>query len=157
MSETLPDLAVARLRELVHGVDVDHFPDVPDRYPWAKARHSLLVGYEGSSFDTPSDTFAPSSTSETIELGVTVLVRSLRGPHGAQGLLARVRRALFGWRPPTGGSALIPTRSQFVSEDQGVWRFVIVFQTTTTVVAHLEPDAGASAPPLEADVTVGAS
>lgn len=155
MSAELSELAVARLRALVHGVDVDHFPDVPERYAWAKTRQTLLVGYEGSTYATPSETLAPSSTTETVELGVTVLVRSLRGPLGAPALIARVRRALFGWRPPTGGGALVPTRSQFVSEDQGVWRFVIVFQSATTVVAEDEPDdfiPGPSA--VEADQAV---
>lgn len=153
--DTLAELAVTRLRALVPDLDVDHFPDVPDRYAWAKARTTLLVGYEGSAFSA-DESFAPRSATETVELGVTVLVRSLRGPQGAPAILARVRRALFGWRPASGGGALVPTRSQFVSEDQGLWRFVLFFQTARTVVAHHEPPEPTPArAAIDADLTVG--
>lgn len=154
---TLSDDVVARLKKWMPDVEIDHFPDAPDRYVWAKPRTGLLVGYEGSTFATDSDSISPLSLDRTDEIAVTVLVRSLRGPTGIEATLDRVRRALFGFTPPSGGSPLLPTTSKFVSETEGTWRFAMFFTTTTTITAHFEPADFLAGPPVEGDVTTGAS
>lgn len=137
---------------------VEHFPNAPDRYPFASAQRELLVTYERSSYGE-AESISPISVTRTPEITVTTLVRSLRGPQGVDTTLDRVRACLFGWRlqrrvqtagpgpsdpplvtwVPLGGTALVPTLESFHSEDQGVWRFVSAFRFTTPEVAYEPP------------------
>lgn len=156
MIERLCEAIVLRLQERMPDFEVEHFPDAPDRFSWAGGREALLVGYEGSTFGSV-ESLHPASASRTVDVSVTLIVRSLRGELGAMSSLEGVRRALFGWRPtlpdevtqeatPLGFTALAPTREGFVSEDQGIWRFVLTFSCTTVAVAETEPLTG---PPLQ--------
>lgn len=152
----LSEEVVERLRERLPDLRVDHFPDAPDRFEWAKADRMLLVSYGGSNYSTER-TMDPSSCERTPEIGVTILVRSLRGPAGAPAMIDRVRLAIHGWRPPSQGGRMYPTRDEFVSENQGVWRFVIRFTCSTLAVAHPDTPVEFPAPFQETDtvLTVG--
>lgn len=137
---------------------VEHFPNAPTRELFLSARRELLVAYERSTYGE-AESMAPISAMRTPEITVTTLVRNLRGPQGADTTLDRVRACLFGWRlqrrvetagpgpsdpplvtwVPLGGTALVPTQENFVSEDQGVWRFVSAFRFTVPEVAFEPP------------------
>lgn len=163
MSEELCHAVVARLKSKLPGLSAEYFPDSPERYPWAGKDKTLLVGYEGSTFGEVQS-LAPQSCDEAVDLSVTVLVRSLRGPFGVSQVLAQVRRALFGWRPiksvvtPSGGGPvttiepigfrpIVPLAVKYAGEDQGSWRYVHTFRASTVAVADVE-DPDFVGPPL---------
>lgn len=148
MIERLTAAVVARLASEMPGWHADHFPDAPGRFQWAQRDRSLLVSYEGSTFGADPQSLAPEALDRTAQLGVTVLTRSLRGGYGMASALELVRRALFGWAPterddgvdvPFGWSRLVAIADQFVSEENGCWRFVVTFRTTSVVVAPVRP------------------
>jgi Gp37 protein len=150
--EALTDAVVARLQAEMDGYTVDRFPDVPARYPWAGADKLLLVAYERSNYGDAAS-LEPFYQDRTYELSVTVVVRSLRGPEGAGDTIDAVADALMGWSPPTGGTPLLLLRDEFVSEDQGTWRFVVAFQGVVPKVAAAADRTG----PLLTEVTVTGS
>ena len=130
----------ARLASEMPGYADSHFPDkIPDRRTFAKTKTELLVAYEGSSYG-PVQSFEPFSCERTVTISVTLLVRSLRGPLGAQQTIEAIRDALFVdpeiWKCPIGGTPLAPVRDECLGEDQGVWTFVFYFATTTVAVAR---------------------
>ena len=158
-SSDIAQAVVDRLKLFMHPeFKVDHFPNAPDRYPFAAAQRELLVTYERSTYGE-TESIAPLSVMRTPELTVTTLVRSLRGAQGADTTLDRVRACLFGWRlhrrvsspgpgpsdaplvswVPLGGTSLVPTQESFVSEDNGLWRFVSAFRFTVPEVAYEPP------------------
>lgn len=154
MSEELLTAVAQRLRAQLPAFVVDAYPDDEARFAWSGASRHLLVAPEGSTFGEPAS-HDPLHVEETVRLSVTVLVRSLRGELGAVTALTAIRRALFGWRAelslPEGSTRLgfgplVPERSGFVSERQGVWRWVITFRASTVAVAESEPLTG---PPLK--------
>jgi hypothetical protein len=115
---------------------VDHFPDDVERYNFKPSRHELLVAYERSDWEAPQS-HDPVSQRRQIEFSVTVLARSMRGARGVVDTLDRVRQALVGWRAPTGGGPIYAYREEFVNEDNGVWRYVVLFRLNITDVgAH---------------------
>lgn len=142
--ERLTDAVVERLKLQVPAMKAEHFPDAPERFVWSKADKSLLVTYEGATYSPEPQSFDPLSLERTMDLGVTVITRGLRGKLGMASAIEDVRAALFGWEPtervdgadvPMGWSRLMPTAERFVGEDQGSWRFIISFRTTMPVVA----------------------
>lgn len=140
--EQLADAVVARLTGEMPGYSVEHFPDLlPDRRTFAKVRTELLVACEGSTFGAV-ESHDPLSTPETIKVSVSLLVRSLRGPKGAQQAITAIRNALFGWSTPLGGTPLVPTSVECLGADQGVWTFVSYFTTTTMAVARTTQPTG---------------
>lgn len=139
--EAMADAIVARLEGAFPGRKVDHFPDIPDRKLFLKARSDMLVAHEGETFGAVQS-FEPFSCDRTVTVSVTLVVRSLRGPKGAQVTLDAIRRALFGFKTPLGGTPLAPTRIDCLGEDQGVWIFVSYFATTTVAVATTQPLTG---------------
>lgn len=145
MIDALANAIVARLKARFPRFKVDHFPDVPERHPFASATRELLVAYEGSTFGEPQS-MDPVYCDRAVEWGVTLLVRSLRGPDGAQTMIEEVRKALMGWRAPQGGQRFMPTGDRFVSEENGVWRFLISFRVTVPSVGETTTLDG---PPLK--------
>lgn len=142
--ERLANAVVRRLEAQVPAMKTEHFPDAPERFIWAKAERSLLVTYEGATYGSDSRSLDPLSLERALDLGVTVITRGLRGKLGMANAIEDVRAALFGWSPteltdsaemPIGWSPLMPTAERFVGEDQGTWRVLISFRTTTVVVA----------------------
>lgn len=147
--DDVQDAIVERLKAWPAFVDtnVDHFPDVPARYAFGAAGEELLVGYEGSQY-AGADAIVPVSQQRTVDFVVTVISRSLRGPSGVMQMIEDTRAALFGWKPITAGGAtlgftpMVLTKDQFIGEDEGIWRYAIYFQSTTTTVASATELAG---------------
>ena len=121
---------LARLQAQIIGVEVEAFPDEPENYQLKHGAGAVLVRYTGSRFDRhePTDVVIQDQT-VTIELAV--LMRSLRRHDaGILPMLDAVRAALTGYRIP-GASTLTPTKEEFVSYDQGVWRYDVTMECTT--------------------------
>lgn len=150
-NEALLSAIVERLSEAVPEFWVDNYPSNQSRFEWGSANQHLLVAPEGSTFGAEPGSTSPLAIDEIVRVSVTVLARDLRGDLGAVTTLARIRRALFGWRPRLDGELLgfgplLPERAGFVSEGHGIWRWVIVFRAATVAVAESAPLAG---PPLK--------
>jgi len=156
MINRLAKAMVARLKDQLPGWDVDDFPDAPDRYGWAHQSQTLLVGFEASTYGEP-ESLDPVSMTREIDMGVTILCRSLHGDLSIASALEDIRRALMGWRPlcadgaPFGTRALRPLSERFVDEVQGVYRFVALYRGATTCAAEILTLSG---PPLKGISTV---
>lgn len=163
----LCNAVVERLRATMPGYKVDHFPDTPrDLLRFAGKSEALFVSYEGS-VDGELLSIDPLSADRTVELAVNIVVRSLVGPKGASETIEAVRGNLFGWQPTVtvppvppaeeatieslGFMRLVPVRDGFVAEDNGTWRFVVVFRTTTVSVANAV-DPNLAGPPFTTPV-----
>jgi hypothetical protein len=148
MIDALAKSIVRRLQAEMVGWDVDDFPNAPDRYAWAHQSTTLLVAFEGANYGE-LQSMSPASAPREVDMSVTVLARSLRGNHSITDALEGVRHALFGWRPTDvhgnvlGFSALRPIRESFVSEEQGVWRFVAMYRSASISVAAIMGVSGA--------------
>lgn len=149
--EDVTQSMVERLAERLPEFTVDHFPDGGARYQFTAHHQALFASYERSTYEAP-DTLYPLAATQRAEFGVTICVRSLKGKAGAASTIARVRSALFGWRPtkadeanvqkPLGFAPFVPTRDELVGEDQGTWRFVVLFASSTTIVAETDIPTG---------------
>lgn len=157
ITEEALDAIAARLKVRTADLrlDVEHFPDNPDNYPFASRAMTLLVAPEVTQYAPPSSIngLAQEGTST---VSVTSLVRGLRGTDGATGVLTKVRRALHGWEPTKiegaepevvstylGWTRMMLVDERFVSQENGVWRFVSRFSTKATAVAEEEERTGA--------------
>lgn len=148
MINELSKSMVRRLTQKMTGWEVDDFPNAPDRYPWAHKTATLLVVFEGTTYGDVESMSPPSATRD-IDMSVTVLARNLRGDLSIASALEDARLALFGWRPTNidgtllGFRALRPVSERFVSEEQGVWRFVAMYRSATVCVADIMALTGA--------------
>lgn len=148
MIDALAKSMVRRLTEEMPSWNVEDFPNAPDRYNWACQSTTLLVAFEGTTYGELMS-LDPASAEREFDMSVTVLARHLKGDHSIATALEGVRAALFGWRPTDaqgnviGFSALRPIRESFVSEEQGVWRFVAMYRSASVAVAATMPLSGA--------------
>lgn len=148
MIRRLSDSLVARLKAEMSSWDAEHYPPAPERYAWAHAKASLLVAFEGSIYGEV-ESMAPQSTGRDVEMSVTILARQLVGDISITSALDQVRVALFGWEPTDpngeklGFGPMRPVRESFVSEEDGVWRFVAIYRSSIPVVADVAPLSGA--------------
>lgn len=143
----LQQAIVDRLKAEFVGWDVDAFPDAVDRYPFGSKSKALLVHPERSTYGAIMS-LDPYSKERTMQVTISIYVRSLRRADGAFGAMDRIRKALFGWSPalkpevdgepwePLGCTPLDPVSdTEFVAEDNGQWQFIATYQTTTLEVA----------------------
>lgn len=156
-TDLLGDAIVARLADEVAArialpspvyapgdITVAVFPDVPPRRASVQRFAAVFVACDGSGFGDV-ESFMPLSQSRTINIAVTLLVRSLRGPKGSSGILDLIREALLGWQPNDGllfGSPLTIQEERFVGEGEGIWQFVATYQTRTMAVARVPEPTG---------------
>lgn len=149
----LQQAIVDRLKAEFVGWDVDGFPDAVERYQFSSKSKALLVQPERSTYGEVLS-FDPFSVERTLQITISIYVRSLRRADGAFAANDRIRKALFGWEPATkptvdgeawvklGCTHLRPVSdTEFVAEDNGQWQFIATYQTTTIEVAlGLEPE-----------------
>ena len=144
-----------KLRTASLHLDCEHFPDDPDNYPFASRAMTLLVAPENTQYANPMSMNGLAQEGNST-VSVTSLVRGLRGTDGATGVLTQVRRALHGWEPTKiegegeeavstylGWSRMVLIDERFVSQENGVWRFVSRFSTNAIAVAEEEERTGA--------------
>lgn len=144
MIEEVGDAIVARLKQRteLRAWNVEHFPDAVKRAKSASPM-TLLVSYEGST-DGPLISDLPAATDRSVVWAVSIVAKGLRGRDSASWAIDAVRRGLTGWTPPQGGEPLRPLKDGFISEDEGVWRFVVQF--TAMIPAVSDPTVGNDPP-----------
>lgn len=127
------DEVVAQLEIKLPGkVKVEHFPDKPAEYDFEGYDAAALVIYDGSRFDKAGLAGAQ-GVREEVRLVVSLLVRTVRGPTGAYGLIHDIRSALHG--ASFGGSVgLKPVETELEREQDGVFQYRLVFEGAVVAV-----------------------
>lgn len=151
-AETIQAQAAARLKARMTDFEVREFPEALERFDW-KADRTLLVSFGDGTYTSEAQSLAPPSVERARELHVTLLLRTLNGPQGAERTIDRIVEHIFGWRPVGGGNVFLPVRDGFQEEKDGTWRFVVVFTQTKTLVAFENENDLFPAPMQETDTT----
>ncbi|AHI66994.1 Gp37 family protein [Burkholderia thailandensis] len=146
-TQDMIDALVARLRQALPDLAVEHFPAPPDAYALTHAVGALLAGYAGSEYGPRVDA-AASVQSRRAKFAVTVVSRQLAGRGGALDALDRARRALVGFALPD-GETLAAAADTFVGRTDSEWRYAIEFAADAVIVEEAEPVDG----PLLTEVT----
>lgn len=133
MIDALCEAIVERLKIRLPGsIAVEHFPDKPDNYDFEGRNAAALVLYNGSRFDTAGQRGAQ-ALAEEVQIEISLLVRSLRGPTGAYQLLHEIRTALHG-QSLAGCTGMRPESAELQSENEGVYQFQFKFECTLVSV-----------------------
>ena len=123
---------ITRLRAKIQGLLIEGFPEKPSEYKLMHPKGALLVSYAGSTFSEPKSTDIVYQERK-VEFDITIAMRHLRKPEGAYSHLDAVRIALTGHRI-AGCSKMYPTKEGFLSEDNGVWQYVMTFAMTMPAI-----------------------
>lgn len=134
---------IERLKEKMPDVEVDSFPEEPDKYRLTHPNGALLVSYRGSRYGERGgtrtlDSFV--STGRKVRIAVTVVSKSLKPrptQYGLYQLLEGARLALSGQRP-AGCGPLYAVEDGFVNYLRGEWQFEVVFEGEALAVE--QPD-----------------
>ncbi len=133
--EKIEDALINALKKGVAGsIKVEAFPANPGDYDFVNLEGAVLVHYSGSNYKRRE---GPSQTTQKrrFNFAVVLLVRSLRGSGGSYDALEDIRKAIQGNTFAGAGPAEIVS-DQLESEQQGVWRWRIVFGIDAPAVAH---------------------
>lgn len=121
------DAAIARLKDrLPVKVVIEDFPDKPEEFDFEGYDAAALVLFDGSTFDEAGPV-GQQGTRETQRLVVGLLVRTLRGPTGAYGLIHEIRTALHG-QSLAGMTGLRPLKVELERQAEGVFQYTLAFE-----------------------------
>ena len=110
------------------GVKTEAFPDTPQSNPRVTPKGRVMVGYQGSTFDTTAE--EPLSLWMEMSFGIVVQVANIRSHTGALPILDKIRESLTGFRPVGGTSrAMRPKSEAFDDYDEktGIWYYQAVY------------------------------
>lgn len=116
---------------------VEPWPEKPENYSLDSPNGALLIAYKGSNYGgpIPSDVVAQN---RAMEFEIRILVRSLRDHSGGYSVIEEVRKAITGWVPEGATRSAYPTKDGFLSEENGIWTFVVDIAVPTLSV-QMEP------------------
>lgn len=134
----IEEAILIRLKAKIQGLQIEGFPEKPYEYKLIHPKGALLVSYAGSTYSEPKSTDIVVQDRK-MEFDITVVIRNLRTYEGAYAYLETVRIALTGYRIK-GCSKIYPVKEVFVSEDAGIWQYVITLALTMPVVEIEEDD-----------------
>ena len=130
---------INRLKSKIQGLEIDSFPEKPAEYRLLHAKGALLVRYGGCSYTERLATdFIVQD--RKINFEVNVVMRHLTSHEGVYAYLDAVRIALTGFRPPHCGK-MYPVREEFLTEEAGIWHYVVTFSMNTKAVEAAEDEA----------------
>ena len=72
-----------------------------------------------------------------MEFGVTVVTRNLRSNSGSYETLDKIKNVLSGYKI-VGCTKLTPTKENFISEQNGIWQYEILFTLATPSIEEME-------------------
>ncbi|MFZ7276983.1 Gp37 family protein [Avibacterium endocarditidis] len=139
MSATLPILTSVqeRLLEQLDRFTVELFPDDLKSYYVRDEYGTILVQYAGSKFE-PQDSTDLVHQRRYVHIALTVIARSQHDDSGALDVLDKVRLAIVGFRP-TNCEPCTLISEEFAGEDEGLWQYQLIVQTSTWQVEQREP------------------
>ncbi|MEW5885482.1 MAG: Gp37 family protein [Pseudomonadota bacterium] len=132
------DAAAQTLRERLPEFEVALYPDQPRQWVLKHPRAALLLDYRGSRYSAPLDVGAVAQERE-FEIGVSVVARTLNDGFGALALVDAARAALLGQELPHCTQPLRLASERYVSQQDGVWIYELVFACTSLTVQEAAP------------------
>lgn len=138
MSATQPILSSiqAHLLSQIDTFAIELFPDNPDEYFLRDELGAILIQYAGSKFELQGSTDLIHQR-RYVNIALTVIARSQHDDSGALEVLDKVRLAIVGFRP-TNCEPCTLISEQFGGEDEGLWQYQIIVQTSTWQVEQRE-------------------
>ena len=132
----IENLIVEKLQQNFSDFQVIGFPEKPQEYILLHPIGAILVHYRGGSYSsTNSINFV--SQDKKMEFGVTVVTRNLRSNSGSYEALDKIKNVLCGYKI-AGCTKLTPTKENFISEQNGIWQYEILFTLTTPSIEEME-------------------
>ena len=127
---------INKLQQNFSNFQVAGFPEKPQEYVLLHPTGAILVRYCGGSYSS-SNSIGYISQDKKMEFGVTIVTRNLRSNCGTYETLGKVKTVLSGYKI-LGCSKLMPTKENFISEQNGIWQYEILFTLTTPSVEEME-------------------
>jgi len=140
-TQAIVDALVQRLKAAFPDMAVEDFPDKPDEYRLNHPKGALLVSYLGAKYEAPLDAGLVVQDA-TPKFSATATLRRLNGPDGAVAILARMRQALQGFKPPGCQRKVWLLAERFLGENAGIWQYALDFATQAVAVEDAEGDTG---------------
>lgn len=136
----LEQAVIAQLKSAALGITVEPYPNSPGDYSLLDPAGAALVVIRGSRYEQQFNGVQNRAT----RIIVTLLVRNLNAHQGAYALIDAIAMALMGWTPPIQGSGqnwcgLRVVSDQYVNEDNGVWQYDMMFETSRLAVSAYNP------------------
>jgi hypothetical protein len=135
MIEEVETQIIEKLEANISNLKIEGFPENAEEYKLTHPKGAALVNYVGSTFSKPMSTGVVAQDREIV-FQITLLMRNLRTHKGAYAHLDTIRAILTGFQPE-GCKKFYPTRERFISENKGVWMYVVLFSSSTK---HIEMD-----------------
>lgn len=123
---------IEKLAADITDLKVEGFPENPSAYRKTQAKGVILVQWIGSKYGEPIERDNPIQLREP-KFFVTVSVKKLRDHNSAYSYMEEIRKSLSGFVPEVSGTAckaMYPLQEKFVSENNGVWTYGILFNLT---------------------------
>lgn len=127
---------INKLQQNFSNFQVAGFPEKPQEYVLLHPIGAILVRYCGGSYSS-SNSIGYISQDKKMEFGVTVVTRNLRSNSGSYETLDKIKNVLCGYKI-IGCTKLTPTKENFISEQNGIWQYEILFTLTTPSVEEME-------------------
>lgn len=127
---------INKLQQNFSNFQVAGFPEKPQEYVLLHPTGAILVRYCGGSYSS-SNSIGYISQDKKMEFGVTVVTRNLRSNSGTYETLDKIKNTLCGYKI-NGCTKLTPTKENFISEQNGIWQYEILFTLTTPSVEEME-------------------
>lgn len=124
---------IERLTNAKLGLAISEMPDSPSSYALKHAVGEVLVQYSASQYAPPTESgqnyqgapTKPQPQQRQINIQLTVVLKSLRGPNGTNQKIDEIRDALKQFRPRHCLTQVWFKEDGFISEKQGVWQYGI--------------------------------
>ena len=131
-------------------VDVERWPDNPDRYKMMHPRGAVLVMYQGAKFDETATARQLIEFDARFEIGL--LSKTLRAPvvgidanepdTGVYTLLDQCRAAFLGWQPEGAANTVRLVAESYEGYREGVWQYSLLVAIPMLTVVDREPVPG---------------
>lgn len=127
---------IEKLKEKITELEVIGFPEKPSEYKLLHYKGAILVHYQGGNY-SESKSLGYIFQDKKLEFSITVVMRHLRNHDGAYEYLDKVREILTGFIPEN-CTKMYPVKEEFISENNGIWQYLINFVTTTPTLENIE-------------------
>lgn len=133
ITQDVIDDYIERLQSANLGLAISEMPDSPSAYALRHTVGEVLVQYSNSNYAPPAEggqnypgaLTKPQPQQRQLNIQLTVVLKSLRGPNGTNQKLDDVRNCLKEFRPRHCLSQVWFKQDGFIKETQGIWHYGI--------------------------------
>ena len=126
---TIENSIITQLQDNIADLKIEGFPDKPAEYKLLHPKGAVLVHFQGASYTAPEEKNFIQQEAD-LEFGVTLLIKGLRDKNGAYTYIDTIISALTGFTP-TGCNKMYPVKTDFLSEEGGLWQYALSFTVPT--------------------------